>query len=86
LAIDGSERRQCPTGPAPGPLPRQKEGPYQKNIVLINEQTGKVAYPRPTIPGKTHDKKAGDETAMVYPANATLARTSAFKAMSLQGF
>ena len=75
LAIDGTERRrQRPTDAA-----RQqdhdsgkKKAQTDKNIVLINEHTGKVVSLGPTVPGKKHDKKAADEDQSAYPINATL--------------
>ena len=82
LAIDGTERRrQRPTAPD---LQREhysgkKKAHTDKNIVLINEHTGKVVYLSPTVPGKTHDKKAADEAAIVYPANATLDKDTGFQ-------
>jgi hypothetical protein len=82
LASDGTERRrQRPTDAT-----RQqdhysgtKQAHTDKNIVLINEHTGKVVYLGPTVPGKTHDKKAAEEAAIVYPANATLDKDTGFQ-------
>ena len=82
LAIDGTERRrQRPTGAT-----RQQEhysgktkAHTDKNIVLINEHAGKVVYLGPTVPGKTHDKQAADEAAIVSPAHATLDKDTGFQ-------
>ena len=82
LAIDGTERRrQRPTEAArqQDHSSGKKKAHTDKNIVLINEQTGKVVYLGPTVPGKTHDKKATDEAAIVYPANATLDKDTGFQ-------
>jgi hypothetical protein len=81
-AIDGTERRrQRPTN-----AERQKEHysgkkktHTDKNILLVNEITRKVAYLGPTVVGKTHDKKAADEAEMTYPINATLAKDTGFQ-------
>jgi hypothetical protein len=76
-AIDGTERRrQRPTDLL---LQREhysgkKKAHTDKNLLLVNEMTGKVAYLGPTVAGKMHDKKAADEAKIVYPTNATLAR------------
>ena len=82
LAIDGTARRRQ----RPPDAARQqdhysgtKKAHTDKNIVLINEHTGKVVYLSPTVPGKTHDKKAADEAAIVYPTNATLDKDTGFQ-------
>ena len=33
----------------------------------------------PTVPGKTHDKKATDEAQVAYPTNATLDKDTGFQ-------
>jgi hypothetical protein len=33
--------------------------------LLVNEHIGKVVYLGPTVAGKTHDKRAADEAAML---------------------
>jgi len=64
LAVDGTERRR----PRPRDAATQKahysgkkKTHTDKNILLINEHTGKVVYLGPTLPGKTHAKKATDD-------------------------
>ena len=82
--IDGTERRrQRPTD-----AQRQKEHysgkkktHTDKNILLANEITSKVAYLSPTVAGTTHDKKAADKAKMTYPVNATLDKDT-----GLQGY
>ncbi len=49
-----------------------------KNLLLVNEMTGKVVYLGPTEPGKKHDKKAADEAQIVYPAHATVDKDTGF--------
>ena len=82
LAIDGTERRrQRPTDP----LKQQehysgkKKTHTDKNLLLVNETTGKVVYLGPTEPGKTHDKKAADQAQIAYPVNATLDKDTGFQ-------
>jgi hypothetical protein len=74
-AVDGPERRR----PRPRDAVKQKahdsgkkKTPTDKNILLVNEHTGTVVYLGPTVPGKTHDKKAVDETPVAYRPNPTL--------------
>jgi hypothetical protein len=82
LAIDGTERRrQRPVDPT-----RQKEhysgkkkAHTDKNLLLVNETTRKVVYLGPTIPGKTHDKKAADEGTLASMPNATLDKDTGFQ-------
>lgn len=46
---------------------------------MINAHTTKVIYLGPTVAGKTHDKKAADDTPICYPANATLGKDTGFQ-------
>jgi DDE superfamily endonuclease len=74
-ALDGTDRRrQRPTEAAkqPAHYSGKKKAHTDKNVLLINEYTSKVVYLSPTVAGKTHDKKAADEAALVYPVNSTL--------------
>jgi hypothetical protein len=75
LAVDGTERRRQ----RPRDALKQKahdsgkqKTHTDKNILLSNEPTSKVVYLGPTLPGKTHDKKAVDETPVAYRPNPTL--------------
>lgn len=88
LAIDGTERR------IQRPKDNEKQKEYysgkkkahtEKNIVLIDETTGKVIYLSPTIPGKTHDKKAVDELDITYPQNANLDKDTGFQGYEPNG-
>lgn len=82
LAIDGTERRrQRPTDATQqrAHYSGKKKAHTDKNILLVNENTGKVSYLGPTIAGKTHDKKAADEAQILYPANATLDKDTGFQ-------
>lgn len=82
LAIDGTERRR----PRPADEALQKEHysgkkktHTDKNLVLVNETSGKVVYLGPTVAGKTHDKKTADNANIAYPANATLDKDPGFQ-------
>ena len=57
----------------------KKKTHTDKNLLLVNENTGKVSYLGPTIAGKTHDKKAADAASIVYPGNATLDKDTGFQ-------
>jgi hypothetical protein len=50
-----------------------------KNLVVVNIHSRKVAYLSPTQPGKKHDKKQADEAAIVYPLYATLGKDTGFQ-------
>jgi hypothetical protein len=82
LAIDGTERRrQRPTDEAQqqAHYSGKKKTHTDKNLLLVNETTGKVIYLSPTACGKTHDKKLADEAAIAYPVNATLDQDTGFQ-------
>ena len=82
LALDGTERRRQRPQDATAQKAHysgKKKTHTDKNIVLINESTGKVVYLGPTEPGAKHDKKAADEAAISYPRNATLDQDTGFQ-------
>ena len=82
MAIDGTERRrQRPTKAAQQKeqYSGKKKTHTDKNILLVNEQTDKVIYLGPTLPGKKHDKKAADKGEIAYPTNATLDKDTGFQ-------
>lgn len=83
LAIDGPERRRQRPGAAPkhkAHYSGKKKTHTDKNLLLVNEPTGKVGYLSPTVAGHRHDKKRAAEATIVYPTHATLD-----KAPGLQG-
>ena len=87
-AIDGTERRrQRPTDARlhKAQYSGQKTAPTAKNILLVNEMTGKVVYLGPTEPGKMHDQKAADEAKMTYPRHATLDKDTGFQGYEPEG-
>lgn len=82
LAIDGTERRrQRPTDPIHQQehYSGKKKTHTDKNLLLVNEHTGKVVSLGPTIAGKIHDKKGADEAQIAYPVNATLDKDTGFQ-------
>lgn len=82
LAVDGTERRrQRPrdTVKQKAHYSGKKKTHTDKNILLINEHTSKVVYLGPTLPGKTHDKKAVEETPVSYRTNTTLDKDTGFQ-------
>jgi hypothetical protein len=82
LAIDGTERRRQRPQDAIAQKEHysgKKKAHTDKNLLLVNENTGKVVYLGPTIAGKTHDKKAADAAQIAYPTNATLDKDTGFQ-------
>jgi hypothetical protein len=63
----------------------KKKTPTDKTILLINEHTGTVVYLGPTRPGKTHDKKAVDETPVAYRTHTTLDKDTGFQGDEPEG-
>jgi Helix-turn-helix of DDE superfamily endonuclease/DDE superfamily endonuclease len=87
-AIDGTERRR----PRPADATQQKaqysgkkKTHTDKNLLLVNEHTGKVVYLSPTVAGHRHDKKMADEAAIGYPTNATLDKDTGFQGYEPEG-
>lgn len=88
LLIDGTERRRQ------RPKDAQKQVEYysgkkkahtDKNILLANTHSRKVAYLSPTEMGKKHDKKIADENAIAYPPGATLGKDTGFQGYDPKG-
>jgi hypothetical protein len=88
LLIDGTERRRQ------RPKDNVKQGEHysgkkkahtDKNIVLANSNTRKIAYLSPTEAGSQHDKKIADENAIAYPSGATLGKDTGFQGYEPQG-
>jgi len=82
LALDGTERRR--ERPQDNTQQKttysgKKKTHTVKNIILVNEATGKVVYLGPTEPGSKHDKKAADEAAITYPDHAILDKDTGFQ-------
>lgn len=88
FAIDGAERRR--QRPKNDETQKERYSGKQKahtdkNILLVNEQTTKVAYLGPTVPGKRRDKKMADEAQISYPANAKLDQDTGFQGYEPEG-
>jgi hypothetical protein len=82
LTIDGTERRrERPQAPQrqKAHYSGKKKTHTDKNLLLVNESSGKVVYLGPTEPGAKHDKKAADEAQIDYPAQATLGKDTGFQ-------
>lgn len=82
LVLDGTERRRQRPQEALAQREQysgKKKCHTDKNLLLVNEATGKVVYLGPTEAGSKHDKKAADEARIAYPALATLSQDTGFQ-------
>src|SRR5712691_10433359 len=82
LAVAGTERRRQRPRDAVKQKAHsigKKKTHTDKNILLVNEHTGKVVSLGPTMPGKTHDKKAADEAPIASRPNTTLDKGTGFQ-------
>jgi hypothetical protein len=76
-AVDGTARgRQRPTDAAQQQEhdSGKKTTPTDKHMLLVNAHITTVVSLGPTVAGKTHDKKAADQSVMASPRHATLAK------------
>ena len=88
LSIDATERRlQRPVN-----IEKQKEKysgkkktHTDKNVLLVNENTRKIAYLSKTVEGKKHDKKLAEESKISYPENASLTKDTGFQGYEPKG-
>ena len=88
LAIDGTERRRQRPADATKQKAHysgKKKTHTDKNLLLVNEHTGKVVYLSSTVAGHMHDKKMAAEAAVVYPTNATLDKDTGFQGYEPEG-
>jgi hypothetical protein len=88
LLIDGSERRRQRPQEATQQRAHysgKKKAHTDKNLILVNEHTGKVVYLSPTVEGKTHDKKAADEAEIAFPQSATRGQDTGFQGYAPAG-
>ena len=82
LLIDGTERRrQRPQEHArqKAHYSGKKKAHTDKNLLVVNENSGKVAYLSQSVAGHQHDKKMADAADILYPAGATLGKDSGFQ-------
>lgn len=80
--IDGTERRrQRPKNPEKQGLhySGKKKAHSDKNGVIVQTRSTRVAYLGPTCPGKTHDKKAADRERIAYPRRTVLRQDTGFQ-------
>jgi len=88
LLLDGTERRRQRPQDAlqqRSHYSGKKKAHTDKNLLLVNEHTGKVVYLSSTTAGKTHDKKAADEAGLTFPAGATLSKDTGFQGYEPNG-
>ncbi len=82
LLIDGTERRrQRPQDHArqKAHYSGKKKTHTDKNLLVVNATSGKVAYLSQSVPGQQHDKKMADAVAIPYPPGATLGKDTGFQ-------
>lgn len=82
LLIDGTERRrQRPQNSLrqKAHYSGKKKTHTDKNLLVVNENSGKVAYLSRSVEGRQHDKKMAEAAAISYPAGATLGKDTGFQ-------
>ncbi len=80
--IDGTERRrQRPKKPEKQAehYSGKKKAHSDKNVVIVQRGSKRVAYLSPTYAGKTHDKKVADCEQIAYPRQAVLYQDTGFQ-------
>jgi hypothetical protein len=88
LSLDASEReiqRPLDVAKQAEKYSGKKKTHTDKNLLLVNENTGKVVYLSPTVEGKKHDKKLADESQISYPRNASLTKDTGFQGYEPEG-
>jgi hypothetical protein len=75
LIVDGVERRR--QRPKDSKIQAihysgKKKAHCDKNVVVVNTQTKRVAFLSPTLPGVVHDKTLAEHVAIRYPRQSTL--------------
>lgn len=82
LVIDGTERRrQRPKDPEKQALhySGKKKAHSDKNVVIVNTASKRVAFLSTTYAGKTHDKKVADQEQIRYPRHCILRQDTGFQ-------
>jgi hypothetical protein len=80
--IDGTERRrQRPKKPDKQALhySGKKKTHSDKNVVIVQTRSKRVAYLSPTYAGKTHDKKVAECEQIAYPRQSVLHKDTGFQ-------
>ena len=88
LSLDASERelqRPVDAKKQAEKYSGKKKRHTDKNLILVNENTGKAVYLSPTVEGKKHDKKLADEAKISYPLNASLTKDTGFQGYEPDG-
>jgi Helix-turn-helix of DDE superfamily endonuclease/DDE superfamily endonuclease len=82
LIVDATERKRQ----RPKDAQRQKDhysgkrkAHTDKNLIISQVKSNRVAYLSPTYPGKTHDKKVADQEAIRYPKETHLHQDTGFQ-------
>ena len=81
-ALDGTARRRPrppPAAPPTAPDSGQTHAHTEKHVRLLPASTRPVVALRPTVAGKTPDKKAADEADRVSPVHSTLDKDTGFQ-------
>lgn len=86
--IDGSERRR--QRPKASEMQEtyysgKKKAHTVKNIAVANPETRRVVCLGPTVPGKTHDKRASDQAELNFPEMARLEKDTGFQGYEPEG-
>ena len=88
LIIDGVER------PIQRPTEEETQKQYYsgkkkehsvKNLVIVNEESRRIAYLSATGEGKKHDKKLADESEITLPKGTTLIKDKGFEGYEVEG-
>jgi hypothetical protein len=82
LIIDGTERRcQRPKNPEKqaAHYSGKKKTHCDKNLVLLDMDSNRIAFLSHTYPGKTHDKKMADQEPIAYPPQTELHKDTGFQ-------
>lgn len=82
LIIDGTERhRQRPKSPEKQALhySGKKKAHSDKNIVIVNTASKRIAFLSATYAGKTHDKRIADREQICYPRQCNLRQDTGFQ-------
>lgn len=82
LIIDGTERRrQRPKNPEKqaAHYTGKKKTHTDKNVVIANVQSTRIAFLSGTCPGKQHDKKVADQEGISYPPETVLYKDTGFQ-------
>ncbi len=63
----------------------KKKTHTDKNLLVVNENSGKVAYLSRSVAGHQHDKKMADAALIPFPRAATLGKDAGFQGYEPDG-